>query len=77
MLVSSIGYLNSNKDIKSVPVKSKSNKSSKDNSGFGHVQGLDNISVYHKNSFAAVLDSLKSFFVGQNEKNNDNLSLIA
>ncbi len=73
MLVSSIGYLNPNKDFRPVTVK---NRNSKDNSGFGHVQNTDSAAVTHKNPLMRIIESLVARFEKKSSDNNS-LSLIA
>lgn len=74
MLVSSIGYLDSGKNVKSAPVTNKNNKN---NNGFGQVQDQNQFTVHNNNYFKNFINSIKSIFSSKNDVKNSNLSLIA
>lgn len=74
MLVSSIGYLDSGKNVKSAPVTNKNNKN---NNGFGQVQDQSQFTVHNNNYFKNFINSIKSIFSSKNDVKNSNLSLIA
>ncbi len=74
MLVSSIGYLETNKNIKSASVK---NKNIKNNSRFGQVQTQVNHPVYNNNYFKNFINSIKSVFSNKNNIKDSKLSVIA
>ncbi len=79
MLVSSIGYVNTNKVSHSEPVVNN-NQSAKTSlaEGFGHFNENDSVPNNDTNFFKAVYNSLKSLFVKDSSNDSSKyLSLIA
>jgi len=74
MLVSSIGYLDSNKNVNTTPVKVKN---SKGRSGFGQVQTPNYATVSNTNYLTRMVNFFMSVFQTKNNKNDNKLSLMA